>query len=149
MVVLARFRVAGAGAPGLPLDELVGRTLATAGRAVLASGLAVAISLAGLLLLGDSLLSGMAVGGAIVVLVATAAGLTLVPALVATWHRAIPAPGARTGTSTGRGRAREAACGTRGERTTFTPKSGQNSPAYPPRGWTSITDRLRSIVARA
>src|SRR5690606_21579633 len=47
-------------------------------------------------LLGDPLLSGMAVGGAVVVLVATAAGLTLVPALVATWHRAIPAPGART-----------------------------------------------------
>ncbi len=98
LLVLARFREERTASPGLPLDELVGRTLATAGRAVLASGLAVAISLAGLLLLGDSLLSGMAVGGAIVVLVATVAGLTLVPALVATWHRAIPAPGARTWT---------------------------------------------------
>jgi len=96
LLVLARFREERAAAPDLPVDELVARTVATAGRAVLVSGLAVAISLAGLLLLGDSLLSGMAVGGAVVVLVATAAGLTLVPALVATWHRAIPAPGART-----------------------------------------------------
>ncbi|MGM7422404.1 MMPL family transporter [Cellulosimicrobium sp. CpK407] len=105
LLVLARFREERAENPGLPLDELVGRTLATAGRAVLASGLAVAIALTGLLLLGDSLLSGMAVGGAVVVLVATAAGLTLVPALVATWHRAIPAPGARTWSHpwTGRG----------------------------------------------
>ncbi|MGN7702085.1 MMPL family transporter [Cellulosimicrobium sp. 22601] len=105
LLVLARFREERAEHPGLPLDELVGRTLATAGRAVLASGLAVAIALTGLLLLGDSLLSGMAVGGAVVVLVATAAGLTLVPALVATWHRAIPAPGARTWSHpwTGRG----------------------------------------------
>jgi len=105
LLVLARFREERAAAPDVATDELVGRTLATAGRAVLASGLAVAIALTGLLLLGDPLLSGMAVGGAVVVLVATAAGLTLVPALVATWHRAIPAPGARTWSHpwTGRG----------------------------------------------
>jgi putative drug exporter of the RND superfamily len=96
LLVIARFREERERTPGAPVDELVGRTVAGAGRAVLVSGLAVGIALTGLLLLGDPLLSGMAVGGAVVVLLATLAGLTLVPALVAVWHRHVPAPGART-----------------------------------------------------
>ncbi|MBD5784809.1 MMPL family transporter [Cellulosimicrobium terreum] len=96
LLVLARFREEREKTPDASVEELLGRTVAGAGRAVLTSGLAVGISLAGLLLLGDPLLTGMAVGGVVVVLVATLAGLTLVPALVAVWHRHVPAPGART-----------------------------------------------------
>ncbi|WP_251152794.1 MMPL family transporter [Cellulosimicrobium sp. Marseille-Q4280] len=96
LVVVARFREERSLAPDEATEVLVGRAVATAGRAVLVSGVAVGIALTGLLLLGDPLLSGMAVGGAVVVLVATVAGLTLVPALVATWHRHVPAPGVRT-----------------------------------------------------
>ncbi|MFC8922983.1 MMPL family transporter [Cellulosimicrobium sp. NPDC057127] len=96
LLVMARFREERERAPGATVEDLVGRTVAGAGRAVLVSGLAVGIALTGLLLLGDPLLSGMAVGGAAVVLLATLAGLTLVPALVAVWHRHIPATGART-----------------------------------------------------
>lgn len=96
LLVVARFREERALAPDAAVEELVGRSVATAGRAVLVSGVAVGIALTGLLLLGDPLLSGMAVGGAVVVLVATVAGLTLVPALVATWHRHVPARGVRT-----------------------------------------------------
>ncbi|MCB7135868.1 MMPL family transporter [Cellulosimicrobium marinum] len=96
LLVLWRFREERERAPGTDVAQLVGRAVATAGRAVLVSGTAVAIALGGLLLLGDPLLSGMAIGGAVVVLVATLAGLTLVPALVATWHRHLPARGVRT-----------------------------------------------------
>ncbi|WP_069385389.1 MMPL family transporter [Cellulosimicrobium cellulans] len=96
LLVIARFREERERTPDAPVEDVLGRTVAGAGRAVLVSGLAVGIALAGLLLLGDPLLSGMAVGGAVVVLIATLAGLTLVPALVAVWHRHVPAPGART-----------------------------------------------------
>ncbi|WP_265522347.1 MMPL family transporter [Oerskovia flava] len=96
LLVIARFREERERAPGGSVEEVMGRTLDGAGRAVLTSGVAVGISLGGLLLFGDPLLSGMAVGGVVVVLVATLAGLTLVPALVAGWHRHVPAPGART-----------------------------------------------------
>ncbi|OLT53320.1 MMPL family transporter [Cellulosimicrobium sp. CUA-896] len=96
LLVVARFREERERTPGAPVEEVLGRAVAGAGRAVLVSGLAVGIALAGLLLLGDPLLSGMAVGGAVVVLLATLAGLTLVPALVAVWHRHVPAAGTRT-----------------------------------------------------
>ena len=62
-----------------------------AGRAVLVSGSAVAAALVGLFAFGDPLLAAMAMGGALVVALATVAGLTLVPALIATAHRRIPA----------------------------------------------------------
>jgi RND superfamily putative drug exporter len=96
LLVIARFRDEREVDPLAPLDELMARTVATAGRAVLVSGLAVCIALLGMLALGDPLLSGMAVGGAVVVLVNTVAGLTLVPAAVAVIHRRIPAKGVRT-----------------------------------------------------
>ncbi|MFB9234702.1 MMPL family transporter, partial [Plantactinospora siamensis] len=69
--------------PAADRAELAGRTLRTAGRTVLAAGSAVAAGMAALLLFGQPLLTGMALGGAVVALVATLAGLTLVPALLA------------------------------------------------------------------
>ncbi|WP_139983728.1 MMPL family transporter [Nocardioides litoris] len=91
LLVLARFREERAAAGRRPDAEAVlGRTLDTAGRTVLVSGLTVGASLAALLLLGDPLLTGMAVGGLAAVTVVTAAGLSLAPALVAVAHRRVP-----------------------------------------------------------
>ncbi|MEV6494954.1 MMPL family transporter, partial [Actinoplanes sp. NPDC051633] len=53
--------------------------------------LAVAAGMAGLFAFAEPLLGAMALGGAVVVLLATAAGLTAVPALIAAAHRRIPA----------------------------------------------------------
>ncbi|MEU2655777.1 MMPL family transporter [Streptomyces sp. NPDC007325] len=100
LLVLARFREQREDTPEATVDVLLGRTVATAGRAVLISGLAVTIALTGLFVLGDPLLSGTAVGGAIAVSLGTAAGITLVPALIALTHRHIPPP--RTGRRTRR-----------------------------------------------
>jgi RND superfamily putative drug exporter len=59
------------------------RTLATAGRTVLFSGLTVAVSLAGLLLFSATILRAVGAAGVSVVLVAVAVALTFVPALLA------------------------------------------------------------------
>ncbi|GAA0797054.1 MMPL family transporter [Spirilliplanes yamanashiensis] len=93
LLMIARFREERAADPRAPLAELTARTVATAGRAVLVSGLAVTAALVGLFAFGEPLLAAMAMGGALVVALATATGLTLVPALVATAHRRIPAAG--------------------------------------------------------
>ncbi len=96
LLVIARFRDERELDPLASIEDLMARTVESAGRAVLVSGLAVSVALAGMLLLGDPLLSGMAIGGVIVVLIATVAGLTLVPASIAGIHRHLPARGART-----------------------------------------------------
>ena len=96
ILVIARFRDERAEHPGESPEVVIGRAVAAAGRAVLVSGFVVCTSLGGMLLLGDPLLSGMAVGGAIAVLIATLAGVTFVPAWIALVHRWIPDPGART-----------------------------------------------------
>ncbi|MEU8081323.1 MMPL family transporter [Catellatospora citrea] len=96
LLILARFREERAADPRAPIPDLLARTVATAGRAVLVSGLAVGAALSGLFVFADPLLAAMALGGALVVLLATATGLTLVPALIAVAHRRIPAPGTRT-----------------------------------------------------
>ena len=93
LLMIARFREQRAADPRAPLAELMARTVATAGRAVLVSGLAIAAALVGLFAFGDPLLAAMAMGGALVVALATATGLTLVPALIATAHRRIPETG--------------------------------------------------------
>ncbi|MFI7547003.1 MMPL family transporter [Actinoplanes sp. NPDC049599] len=93
LLMIARFRDERAADPRAPLAELIARTVATAGRAVLVSGSAVTAALVGLFAFGEPLLAAMAMGGALVVALATAAGLTLVPALIATGHRRIPASG--------------------------------------------------------
>ena len=93
LLVLGRFREERAAARGRSdVADLLGRTLATSGRTVLVSGLTVGTALAGLLLLGDPVLTPMAVGGLVAVLAATLAGLTLTPALVAVAHTRVPEP---------------------------------------------------------
>ncbi|GAB2583073.1 putative membrane protein [Paractinoplanes abujensis] len=96
LLMIARFQQERAADPRAPLAELLARTVATAGRAVLVSGSAVAAALAGLLAFADPLLAAMAMGGALVVVLATVAGLTLVPALIAIAHRRLPAPRTRS-----------------------------------------------------
>ena len=96
LLLIARFREERAADAHAQLAELLARTTATAGRAVLISGLAVAAAMVGLYVFAEPLLSAMALGGAVVVLIATAAGLTAVPALIAVAHRRIAAPGADT-----------------------------------------------------
>ena len=64
-------------------DGALERTLATAGRTVLVSGLTVAVSLAGLLLFSATVLRAIGAAGVSVVAVALAVALTLVPALLA------------------------------------------------------------------
>ncbi|MBE1486186.1 MMPL family transporter [Plantactinospora soyae] len=103
LLLVARFReeraaaVAAARGDGV-VDPgiLLARTMATAGRAVLVSGLAVAVAMIGLYAFAEPLLSAMALGGAVAVLLSTLAGLTLLPALIAVAHRHIPAPGSDT-----------------------------------------------------
>ena len=92
LLMIYRFREERAAAPRAPLPDLLARTMATSGRAVLVSGLAVAAALCGLFAFADPLLAAMALGGALAAGVAVAAALTLVPALVAIVHRRIPAP---------------------------------------------------------
>ncbi|UGB42291.1 MMPL family transporter [Nocardioides sp. cx-173] len=96
LLMVFRFREERAADRKAPLDVLLSRTTAAAGRAVLVSGLAVATAMLGLYVFADPLLSAMALGGVLVVVLATVAGLTLVPALIAVAHRQIPARGART-----------------------------------------------------
>jgi RND superfamily putative drug exporter len=93
LLVIARFREERAVDPGAALDELLARTVGTAGRAVLVSGLAVGSALIALYVFADPVLSAMALGGVLAVAAATLAGLTLVPALIALAHARIPARG--------------------------------------------------------
>ncbi|WP_433788748.1 MMPL family transporter [Actinoplanes sp. CA-252034] len=95
LLVVARFREERDARPGTPVEELLARTTATAGRTVLVSGLAVATTMAGLSVFGEPMLSAMAFGGTVAVLVATTAGLTVVPPLIAVAHRRIPTARAR------------------------------------------------------
>ena len=92
LLVLFRFREErAAGGRRADPGEVLGTTLATAGRTVLVSGVTVGSALAALLLLGDPLLTGMATGGLVAVAVVTAAALTLAPALLAVGGRWVPA----------------------------------------------------------
>jgi RND superfamily putative drug exporter len=70
-------------AAGRPPGEALRIAAATSGRAIVISGLTVMISLAGLLLSGIDLFTGMAVGTMIVVGVAVAGSVTVLPALLA------------------------------------------------------------------
>jgi RND superfamily putative drug exporter len=99
LLMIARFREERAADPAAPVAELLARTTATAGRTVLISGLAVAAAMFGLTAFAEPLLGAMALGGAVTVLLATAAGLIAVPALIAVAHRRLPAPRRPVGTS--------------------------------------------------
>src|SRR5256714_5624864 len=65
-----------------PIAEAVAVTVAQAGRAVLFSGGTVMLGLSGLLMFKATALRSIGVGGALVVLVAVLAALTLVPAVL-------------------------------------------------------------------
>lgn len=62
--------------------EVVAKTMATAGRAVFFSGIAVFISLSALLIFPINVLFSIGVGGLVAVFVAVSAGLTLLPAIL-------------------------------------------------------------------
>ena len=68
---------------GRPTDQAVTRTLASAGRTVLVSGLLVILSLASLLIFPEVFLRSMALGGMAAVLVAMGSALTVLPAVLA------------------------------------------------------------------
>ena len=70
-------------ADGRTTAEAVERTVATAGRAVVFSGLAVLTGLSSLMIFEFMMLRSIGVGGAIVVLIAMAAATTFVPAMLA------------------------------------------------------------------
>ncbi|HET6209074.1 MAG TPA: MMPL family transporter, partial [Jatrophihabitans sp.] len=83
---------------GSAVPDAVSRTVATAGRTVLVSGVVVAGSLASLLVFPQVLLHSMGLGGAAAVLAAMLASLTVLPALLAVLgHRidALRLPGRR------------------------------------------------------
>ncbi|MFO0558307.1 MAG: MMPL family transporter [Polyangiales bacterium] len=69
-------------AAGHATDEALSRTLATAGRAVAFSGVAVAIGMSGLLFYRGTFLASMGVAGALVVGLAVLFALTFLPALL-------------------------------------------------------------------
>jgi RND superfamily putative drug exporter len=80
LFVISRFRDELRGRPGA---EALARTMETAGRAVLFSGLTVAIGLLGMLCLRLPSLASMGLAGTVVVLLAVAFALTFLPALLA------------------------------------------------------------------
>lgn len=85
LFVVSRFREELAGQPDESRSSVaaaVARTMATAGRTVLFSGLIVAASLASLLLFPQNFLRSMGYGGVAAVIVAMAAALTVLPALL-------------------------------------------------------------------
>jgi RND superfamily putative drug exporter len=101
LLVVHRFReeLGGEGS----VEDAVVRTAATAGRAIVFSGLTVAIGLALLVFVPVPFVRSMGVGGALVALVAVTASLTLQPALLAAFGRRVlrrgqlPAPASATG----------------------------------------------------
>lgn len=66
----------------LKIENIIGRTMATAGKAVFFSGIAVFISLSALLMFPINILFSIGVGGLAAVFVAVSAALTLLPAIL-------------------------------------------------------------------
>jgi putative drug exporter of the RND superfamily len=84
-------------AAGHDVAEATRRTVTSAGRTIGFSALTVAAALAGLFAFGTPTFTSLALGGIATVMVALAAGLLLVPALLATWgHRIKPEQRAAT-----------------------------------------------------
>ncbi len=69
-------------AAGHDVETAIGRSVATAGRAVAFSGLAVAVGLSGLMFFRGSYLASLGIGGTVVVLLAVVYALTFLPALL-------------------------------------------------------------------
>ena len=89
LLIVSRFREERGADPEGELAEAVTRTVGTAGRTISFSAMIVIASLAGLFAFGDPTFTSLAIGGIATVLVALAAGLTLVPALLSSWGRKI------------------------------------------------------------
>jgi putative drug exporter of the RND superfamily len=70
-------------ASGHSVEDALATTMATAGRAILFSGLTVAIGLSGLLFYTGTALVSMGIAGAIVVAISVLYGVTLLPAMLA------------------------------------------------------------------
>ncbi|BCB87634.1 MMPL family transporter [Phytohabitans suffuscus] len=81
LFVISRFREELAAGHGTP--AAIRRTMTTAGRTVMVSGLTIALALASLLIYPQSFLRSMAYGGVAAVLVAMLGALTVLPALLA------------------------------------------------------------------
>lgn len=69
-------------ARGLEIVDSVQIAAATAGHSVLVSGTAVALTMAGLLVVRDAVFTGMAVGAILVVIIALVSALTVLPAML-------------------------------------------------------------------
>ncbi len=67
---------------GLTVPEAVGRSLDTAGRAVIFAGVTVVISLMGMLVVGVAFISGLGIGAAVTVFCTMLAATSLLPALL-------------------------------------------------------------------
>jgi RND superfamily putative drug exporter len=78
-------------AQGRSSQEAVAWTVATSGEAILFSGMTVMIGFLGLLLLGIPFMTSMGLGGAVVVISAVLAALTLLPALLGVLGRRVNA----------------------------------------------------------
>jgi RND superfamily putative drug exporter len=74
-------------ARGADVPDALAKTMATSGRAVLFSGVAVAIGLGGLLFFRGSFLASLGAGGTIVVVLSVVYALTFLPALLAVLGR--------------------------------------------------------------
>jgi RND superfamily putative drug exporter len=81
LLMINRFRQERRAAPST--QQAVARTLATAGRTILVSGMLVILSLASLLIFPEVFLRSMALGGMAAVLVAMISALTVLPAILA------------------------------------------------------------------
>ena len=81
LLLINRFRQELRSAPST--KHAVARTLATAGRTILVSGLLVILSLASLLIFPEVFLKSMALGGMAAILVAMISALTVLPAILA------------------------------------------------------------------
>ena len=89
LLIVSRFREERRADPDADLAAAVTRTVETAGRTISFSAMIVIASLAGLFVFDDPTFTSLAIGGIATVLVALAAGLSLVPALLGTWGRKI------------------------------------------------------------
>jgi RND superfamily putative drug exporter len=76
---------------GRPVRDAIGWTVATAGEAILFSGMTVMIGFLGLLLIGIQFMTSFGIGGAVVVAAAVLAALTMLPALLSILGRRVNA----------------------------------------------------------
>src|SRR4029078_1419561 len=85
LLMTSRFReeLAARGGGAVGVEDAVGATARTAGRAVFFSGLTVLLGLLGLVLFDFMILRSVGIAGAVVVALAVAAAMTLLPALLA------------------------------------------------------------------